>query len=160
MTFACGMCVYYALYLRYPAINSASVILTLWLLALSVARSGNGCRPIRGIPPILLAIPLVVLVWFFAPGTAGPFLGFWIPICVGIGTWDLVTDRNDAKRRRVGGTLAIVAGLCLLGFGSLDYYQFSQLSPEQKLRMTPPWLRPPAAREEAPSSVDAPDRNP
>lgn len=134
---ACGNCVFYALWHRFPAIVSWSVVFSVWLIALSLVRTAGGVR-IPGVPPIYLALPLVLLVWLFAPGMAGPVLGIWIPVCCVIGTSSALTQ-PAMKHRRVVNWLGVTAAFCLVVFGAWDYVRYHELSPEERARWQPVW---------------------
>lgn len=86
ITLACGNCVYYAMWHKFPPTASWVLIIPCWFLLLSVIRTWTGLK-LSTIPHIYIAIPLVVAVFFFSPGAIGPPLGLWIPFCCVIGTW-------------------------------------------------------------------------
>ena len=148
---ACGNCAFYALWHRFPAVVSWSVVFSVWLIALSAVRTAGGVR-IPGVPPVYLALPLVLLVWLFAPGIAGPVLGIWIPVCCVIGTSSALTQ-PAMKHRRVVNGLGLAAASCLLVFGAWDYVRYHQLSPEERGRWQPVWER--ASRPELESAENA-----
>jgi uncharacterized membrane protein len=79
-TLACGNCVYYAMWLRFPPISSWVVLIPLWFLALAAVRSFGKAR-LRAVPPFSIAVVLVLVVCTLSPGIIGPPLGFWIPVC-------------------------------------------------------------------------------
>jgi hypothetical protein len=138
---ACGNCVYYALWQQFPPISSWAVLVPLWFVALAAIRTWHGTA-ITAIPPVYVAIPLVLAVWLFAPGTFGPMLGSWIPVCAVIGTVSVWRRATSPAVRQAVSRLSVSTGLLLTAFGVHDYIEYAQMPDEQRSQFVPTWERP------------------
>lgn len=136
-TIACGNCVYYALWHKFPPTNSWVVLIPLWFLTLSAART-FGRTSIKGIPKLYIALPLVIAVLYFAPGMIGPPLGFWIPICCLIGTWAGLHAKGVTLRKHVK-VVTVCFTVALLAFGAGDYHQYNEMPQPEKDKLIPVW---------------------
>lgn len=138
---ACGTCVYYALWQRFPPIASWAVLIPLWFVAMATLRSYFGIS-IAAIPHLIVAVPLVVAVWLFAPGTLGPLLGVWIPMCIVIGTISATRPSRPPVIRRAFTILTVISGLILAAFGVANTVEYWQMSAEERKQFVPLWERP------------------
>jgi len=139
--FACGNCVYYALWQKFPPVASWAVIIPLWFVALAAIRTYSELR-IAAVPEVYFAIPLVLAVWLFAPGTLGPILGMWIPVCCLIGTNAALRPSQSPTLRRAVIRLSIVTGVTLVAFGVFNYVEYIRMPDQQRARYIPTWERP------------------
>ena len=135
---ACGNCVYYAMWKKFPPISSWILIIPIWLVALAGVRTFSAAR-IAAVPPIYAAIPLVLAVWLFAPGTLGPLLGVWIPFCCIIGTISGLRASQPATVRRAVATLSVLTVLSLISFGVFNYVVYNQMPPKERAKYLPVW---------------------
>jgi hypothetical protein len=121
LVFACGNCVYYEMWKDFPAIHTWSYIFPFWLVALSTLRAfGWGIHSM--VPPLPIALTLISLAVVFAPGTVGPILGFWIPICcVGCLAVSLFHSSSAARVTRYV-SVAFVVALATGAIGDFSYY--------------------------------------
>ena len=133
---ACGNCLYYAMWHRFPPIASCGVILPIWLVALAGVRAFSGAH-LTAVPPIHAAIPLVLVVWIFAPGTGGPLLYLWIPFCCVIGTISGLRAAQTVTVRRTVAKLSFLAVLSLISFGALNSVSYNRMPPEERARYLP-----------------------
>jgi len=134
---ACGICVYYAMWQNFPPTSSWIIIIPLWFLMFSAIRTSTGIT-IKGIPTLYVAIPLVIAVFYVAPGMIGPPLGLWIPACCIAGTCAGLRSENSSVRRSVAKLSVIVIG-SLLVFGGRDYYVYNQMPQVEKDKFIPVW---------------------
>ncbi len=137
-TLACGNCVYYAMWHKFPPTASWVLIIPGWFLALSIIRTWSD-RKLSGIPRIYVALPLVLAVFFFAPGMIGPPLGFWIPVCCLIGTWTGLRYHWNTPLARSLITVTVLASFALAAFGARDYVQYKQMPAAEKQKFLPAW---------------------
>lgn len=137
-TFACGNCVYYAMWQRFPPISSWVVIIPCWFLALSSIRTFRAAR-LSGIPPLYVAAPLVLAVAFFAPGVIGPPLGFWIPICCAIGTWAGLARTQPKNVKAATLVVSAIVTIALVAFGAYDLVTYYQMPEAERQRFIPVW---------------------
>lgn len=133
---ACGNCVYYSLYLKFPPIASLVVIFPLWLVGLSAIRTLMRAR-LLGVPSLYLTVPLVLLVWLFSPATYGPPLGFWIPICCVVGTISGLSSQQSAAVKRGVLLLLVCAVISSAAFGTLNVLQYYQMSEQERDQLNP-----------------------
>ena len=135
---ACGNCVYYAMWNRFPPTESWVVIIPLWFLILSGMRTFGAGR-LKSIPPLYVAAPLVFAVFLFAPAAIGPPLGFWIPICCVVGTVSALSRKQSPGLRK--SVLLLTAGVvaALTVFGVRDYVAYRQMPVEEKAKFQPVW---------------------
>ena len=138
MILGCGNCVYYAMWHRFPPTSSWVVIVPLWFIVLSVIGPSTSMR-LRAIPPVYVAIPLVLAVVFFAPGVIGPPLGFWIPICCIVGTVSGLSKLQSPKTRKVVLGITVAAVVALVGFGTCDVVADNRMLAAEKERYLPAW---------------------
>jgi len=94
---------------------------------------------LRAIPPVYVAIPLVLAVAFFAPGMIGPPLGFWIPICCIVGTVSGLSKLQSPKTRKVVLGITVAAVVALAGFGTRDVVAYNRTPAAQKEKYLPVW---------------------
>jgi len=132
------MCVYYAMWHKFPPTASWVVIIPLWFLVLSAVRTFSGIR-LRAIPSLYVSLPLVLAVLWFAPGAVGPPLGFWIPVCCVVGTVTGLSRLQPEKARKT--LMLITAGACvaLVGFGVRDYVIYRRMPDAEKEKFLPVW---------------------
>lgn len=137
-TLACGNCVYYAMWHRFPPISSWIVIIPVWFLFLSAIRTFS-TNTISAVPTLHVAVPLVIAVFFFAPGMIGPPLGFWIPVCCVVGTFaGLIKNDSASVKRQLMATSAL-AVTALIAFGLRDYHLYNQMPTAEKEKFIPDW---------------------
>lgn len=153
---ACGNCVYYDMWHRFPPTQSWVVIIPLWFLVLSGIRTFGAGR-IRSIPPLYVAAPLVVAVFMLAPGMIGPPLGFWIPICCVVGTVSALSGKQSARLRKGIGLLTGGVVLALVAFGARDYVAYDRMPADEKAKFMPVWEADLRGSETRATSVVPPD---
>ena len=140
---ACGNCVYYAMWHRFPPTASWVVLIPLWYLALSTIRTFSSTK-LMAVMPLYLAVPLILIIFLFAPGIIGPPLGFWIPVCILVGT--ISGFRNERPHLRQGViVLSLVFAVLLLAFGTWDAIEYRRMPEARKAQLRPDWemSRPP-----------------
>ncbi len=144
---ACGNCVYYALWHKFPPTASWVVILPAWFLVLSVIRTVTG-KKLSGIPHFLISLPLVVAALFYGPATLGPMLGLWIPVCIVVGTATGLQQHQRTPLARPLLAITAIAMLCLLLCGALNYFQYYQMPASQRDAFRPDWERSPKSPQQ------------
>jgi hypothetical protein len=123
---------------RFPPTASWVLIIPAWFLTLSVIRTWTG-KKLSAIPGIYIALPLVLAVFFFAPGMIGPPLGFWIPVCCVIGTCAGVRKHWKTPLARTLTILTVLTSVCLATFGARDYHNYDQMPAVEKEQFLPVW---------------------
>ena len=134
----CGNCVFYTMWHWFPPINSWVVIIPAWLVVLSALRTFS-TTAFWAIPPLYVAVPLVLAVYLFAPGMIGPPLGFWIPICCIVGT---LAGIFKAKSRSIRSTVLVLTGCvltALFAFGTYDWVAYHRMPAAERAQFTPVW---------------------
>ena len=116
--FACGNCLYGYWSWKYPPVRSLCFIFPGWLVVLALVKSIKH-EPVPFVPPAWISIPLVLAVFLFAPGTAGPILGAWIPLLCLIATVACMANHNKDRRPLVEATALLAIGLAIV-FGAKD----------------------------------------
>lgn len=141
-TLACGNCVYYAMWHKFPPTNSWVVIIPLWFVLLSAIRTFSNGK-LWAIPTLHFALPIVIVVGVIAPGMIGPPLGFWIPICCIAGTVSAISnDQSPLIRKRVLRLTGCVL-VALVAFAACDYVAYNNMSAKERAKFTPVWEREP-----------------
>jgi len=151
-TFACGTCVYLSIWHRFPAIESWCLIFPLWFVALAAIRTIFRTA-LSGLPALWIAVPLVLLVALLSPGSAGPLLGAWIPVCCIAGTISGLRRQPVDRPRRAVRSILIIAMLALISGGAWDFIAYEQMPAEARDRLRPVWdhaQRDAAPREQIP----------
>ena len=136
VTTACGNCVYYAMWHRFPPTASWVFIIPAWFLVLSLVRTGTG-KTLQAIPRIYVAIPLVLAVFLLAPGAIGPPLGFWIPLCCIIGTYAGIKEHWKSSLARTLTAVLACTSMSLVAFGAYNWQQYDQLPTAEKEKLRP-----------------------
>ncbi|MBD3672657.1 MAG: hypothetical protein HUJ26_03930 [Planctomycetaceae bacterium] len=156
-TLACGNCVYYAMWHRFPPTASWVFIIPGWFLVLSIVRTWSDTK-LSLIPRIPIAIMLVVALFFFAPGMIGPPLGFWIPVCCLVGTWTGLRNhwKTPLANKLVAVTVFVAASLVI--FGVRDYRHYSQMPTSDKEKFRPIWEQREPQNQTAGSNFTQPER--
>ena len=135
---ACGTCIHFSLWQRFPAVDSWVIIFPIWFVVLSGFRTFLWI-PLLAIPRLYLAVPLVLAVAFFAPGTLGPYLGIWIPVCCVIGTISGIRKSPNSQVRTSIATVTILALASLISFAWYNYNLQSKMSSEERAKYLPVW---------------------